>query len=297
MNNGINGSAPRSASPLASLSPERLASVAARHRAHFEISWRTRFLAGGVIVVLLALAVVAMVRLEVTPERFFSGLSRLGTFVVQMFPPNDEGKFWFFVEALTETLAIAFAGTLTAAVLAAPVAFLAARNVIPNVFVRFAVRRSLDVIRSVDALIWALVWVGVVGLGPFAGVLAIICVDFGAFGKLFSEAIETTDNRASEGVLSTGGNRIHRIRFALIPQVLPVMASQVLYFFESNVRSATIIGIVGAGGVGQYLAELLRVLDLPPLGVLIFMILVTVAVIDVISSRLRLAIIGQPQRP
>ncbi|WP_448953551.1 phosphonate ABC transporter, permease protein PhnE [Labrys neptuniae] len=292
-----NKQASRPMGPLSRLGAEDLAAVAARHRQYFEPSWQARSLIGAVIAVMTAIAIFALIRLEVTPERFFSGLSRLGFFVVQMFPPNDEGKFWFFLKALAETLAIAFAGTLTAAVLAAPVAFLAARNVIPNIFVRFAVRRGLDVIRSVDALIWALVWVGVVGLGPFAGVLAIICSDFGALGKLFSEVVEAADNKASEGVLSTGGNPVHRIRFALIPQVLPVMASQVLYFFESNVRSATIIGIVGAGGVGQYLAELLRVLDLPPLGVLIFLILVTVAIIDVISSRLRLAIIGQPQRP
>lgn len=283
--------------PVGPLADQDLAAVAARYPAYFKPSWQTRGMIAAVIGILFGLAIFAMIQLEVTPTRFFSGLSRLGYLVIQMFPPTTEGKFWFFISALAETLAIAFAGTLTAAMLAAPVAFLAARNVIPNIFIHFTVRRGLDIIRSVDALIWALVWVGVVGLGPFAGVLAIICVDFGGLGKLFSEAIEASDNKASEGVLSTGGNGLHRIRFALIPQVLPVMASQVLYFFESNVRSATIIGIVGAGGVGQYLAEMLRVLDLPPLGVLIFMILITVAVIDVISSRLRLAIIGRPQRP
>ncbi|MDQ0394668.1 phosphonate transport system permease protein [Labrys monachus] len=245
---------------------------------------------------MLALLFLAMVRLEITPERFAAGLLRLGTYVRQMLPPDSEGRFWFFVEALVQTLGIAFAGTLTAAILAAPVSFLAARNIVPNIFAHFAVRRGLDVIRSVDALIWALIWINVVGLGPFAGVLAIICVDFGGLGKLFSEAIEATDARAGEGVISTGGNQLHRIRFALIPQVLPVMASQVLYFFESNVRSATIIGIVGAGGVGQYLAEMVRMLDLQPLGILVFMILVTVAVIDLISSRIRLAIIGRPPR-
>ncbi len=287
-------SQPATTSPLR----ERdIADVMARHPGYFQPSWRNRATIIGTIAILLVLAIFAMIRLEVTPDRFFSGLSRLSYFVVQMFPPNADGKFWFFVSALVETLAIAFAGTLTAAILAAPVAFLAARNVIPNIFIHFTVRRGLDIIRSVDALIWALVWVGVVGLGPFAGVLAIICVDFAGLGKLFSEAIETSDDKASEGVLSTGGSGLHRVRFALIPQVLPVMASQVLYFFESNVRSATIIGIVGAGGVGQYLAEMVRVLDLPPLGVLIFMILVTVAIIDVISSRLRLAIIGARQRP
>ena len=108
-----------------------------------------------------------------------------------------------------------------------------------------------------------------------------------------SEAIETAETRPVEGVLASGGGRFATIRFGLLPQVLPIFASQALYFFESNTRSATIIGIVGAGGVGQYLAEMVRMLDLPPLGVLIFMILVTVAIIDVISSRLRLAIIGR----
>jgi phosphonate transport system permease protein len=273
-----------------------LAALAARYPTYFRPSWGNRVKIGVVAAALIALMVFAMIRLEITPERFVSGLFRLGTFVRQMLPPDAGGRFWFFVEALEQTLGIAFAGTLTAAMLAAPVSFLAARNVVPNIFAHFAVRRGLDVIRSVDALIWALIWINVVGLGPFAGVLAIICVDFGGLGKLFSEAIEATDRRAAEGVISTGGSQLHRIRFALIPQVLPVMASQVLYFFESNVRSATIIGIVGAGGVGQYLAEMVRMLDLQPLGVLIFMILVTVAVIDVVSSRLRLAIIGRPQR-
>ena len=116
--------------------------------------------------------------------------------------------------------------------------------------------------RSVDVLIWALIWINVVGLGPFAGALAIACSDFGALGKLFSEAIETCDRRPGEGVVASGGSALHRIRFGLIPGVLPVLASQVLYFFESNTRSATIIGIVGAGGIGQYLTELIRVLEL-----------------------------------
>lgn len=273
-----------------------LSAVATRYPACFQPSWRGRAFTAGIVAAMLALLVVAMVRLEFTPERFFSGISRLGNFTVLMFPPNSEGKFWFFVQALGETLAIAFAGTMIAALLAAPIAFLAAINVVPNIFAHFTARRGLDVIRGIDVLIWALAWVSVVGLGPFAGVLAIICVDFGSLGKLFSEAIEASDTKASEGVISAGGSQLHRIRFALLPQVLPVMASQTLYFFESNVRSATVLGIVGAGGVGQYLQELLRVLDLPPLCVLIIMILVTVAVIDRISSRLRLAIIGQPQK-
>jgi phosphonate transport system permease protein len=133
-----------------------------------------------------------------------------------------------------ETLAIAFLGTLLAALLALPVSLLAARNIIPSVFLRFPVRRFLDSIRGIDTLIWALVWINVVGLGPFAGVLAIATSDFGAFGKLFSEAIEGADRKQVEGIRASGGSKLHEIRFGLMPQVLPVLAGQILYFIEST---------------------------------------------------------------
>lgn len=223
----------------------------------------------------------------------FEGLHRLGWFVVLMIPPNPGTHFWIYLQALGETLAIAFLGTLLAAALAAPVSLLAARNVIPFSLIRFPVRRFLDSIRGVDTLIWALVWINVVGLGPFAGVLAIASSDFGAFGKLFSEAIEAADRKEVEGVRSTGGSALHEIRFGLIPQVLPVLASQVLYYIESNTRSATIIGIVGAGGIGLQLAEQIRVLEWQEVSFLILMILIAVAAIDFISNRLRFAVIGK----
>ena len=123
--------------------------------------------------------------------------------------------------------------------------------------------------------------------------LAIAVSDFGAFGKLFSEAIEAADQKQVEGIRASGGNALHEIRFGLMPQVLPVIAGQVLYFIESNTRSATIIGIVGAGGIGLQLAEQIRVLEWQKVSFLILMILVAVAAIDWISSKLRFAIIGQ----
>eukprot|EP01036_Dinobryon_divergens_P049933 gene49933-66885_t len=132
---------------------------------------------------------------------------------------------------------------------------LAAKNVVANRILHFASRRFLDTIRGVDTLIWALIWINVVGLGPFAGILAIMTSDFGSFGKLFSEAIEASDRKPVDGVLSAGGSELHGFRFGILPQVLPVLLSQVLYYFESNTRSATIIGIVGAGGIGLYLAN------------------------------------------
>jgi len=270
--------------------------IRARHPEQFrtDIAGRLRLLA--VLGAVLGLAAYGMWALEFSLARILGGLGRLGGFALEMLPPSAGGRFGVFLHALAETLGIAFLGTLTAAILAFPVAFLAARNVVPNPFARFAVRRGLDVIRSVDVLIWALIWINVVGLGPFAGALAIACSDVGAFGKLFSEAIETCDRKPAEGVVASGGSALHRIRFGLIPGVLPVLASQVLYFFESNTRSATIIGIVGAGGIGQYLTELIRVLELQQVAFLVLMILVTVALIDWVSGRLRRAIIGGAAR-
>ena len=282
--------------PKLSLRDEAMADIArlkAAHPASFAVSWRRRLGTMGTIAVLLGLALFALYDLEFSLIRLVNGVARLGTFVVAMMPPSPGGRLFVFVEALGQTLAIAFLGTLVAAILAFPVAFLAARNVVPNIFVHFAARRAVDVIRSVDVLIWALIWINVVGLGPFAGALAIACSDFGAFGKLFSEAIETADRRAVDGIAASGGSRLHQVSFALVPQILPVIASQVLYFFESNTRSATIIGIVGAGGIGGYLTELIRVLDLQEVAFLVLMILATVAAIDVVSSRLRFAMIGR----
>jgi len=288
-------SRPRPASLREAALAEREA-LRARYPKQFRTDWAGRLRGIAVLATAVGLAAYGMWALDFSLLRIVHGLGRLFGFAVEMLPPSAGGRFGVFLRALAETLGIAFLGTLTAALFAFPVAFLAARNVVPNPFARFAVRRGLDVMRSVDVLIWALIWINVVGLGPFAGALAIACSDFGAFGKLFSEAIETGDRRPAEGVVASGGSGLHRIRFGLIPGVLPVLASQVLYVFESNTRSATIIGIVGAGGIGQYLTELIRVLELQQVAFLVLMILVTVAMIDGVSGRLRRAIIGGAAR-
>jgi phosphonate transport system permease protein len=231
--------------------------------------------------------------LEFSPARMLAGLHQLGWITLMMIPPDPGSSLPTYLVAMGETLSIALLGTTLAAVLALPVSLLAPRNIVPSNLFRFPVRRLLDSIRGVDTLIWALVWINVVGLGPFAGVLAIAISDFGAFGKLFSEAIEAADSKQVEGIRASGGNALHEIRFGLMPQVLPVIAGQVLYFIESNIRSATIIGIVGAGGIGLQLAEQIRVLEWQKVSFLILMILVAVAAIDWISGKLRFAIIGR----
>ena len=253
----------------------------------------TRLATPAMIVAAFAIFVFGLVDLDFSPARLFAGLNQLGWITLMMIPPDPGSSLPAYLSALGETLSIALLGTTIAAVAALPFSLLAARNIIPSAWLRFPVRRAFDSIRGVDTLIWALVWINVVGLGPFAGVLAIALSDFGAFGKLFSEAIEAADKKQVEGIRASGGNALHEIRFGLMPQVLPVIAGQVLYFIESNTRSATIIGIVGAGGIGLQLAEQIRVLEWQKVSFLILMILVAVAAIDWISGKLRFAIIGQ----
>ena len=167
-----------------------IASVKARHEALFAPNWRARTAVVGVIAAMTALYVVAFVTFDVPWARVVPGLRQLAWFVVAMFPPDPDGHLITYLNALGETLAIALLGTLLGAVLALPLGVLAARNVIPSAFLRLPIKRFFDAVRGVDTLIWALIWINVVGLGPFAGVLAIATSDFGALGKLFAEIIE-----------------------------------------------------------------------------------------------------------
>lgn len=243
----------------------------------------------------LALLIFGLWYLGFSPAKILLGLGSLGNFVVLMFPPDwgDNASLSRYMRALGETVAIALLGTMLAAVIALPLSFIAARNTTVSRILRFFARRSFDTLRGIDTLVWALIWVNVVGLGPFAGVLAIASSDIGSFGKLFSEAIEGSDRKPVEGILAAGGSRLHAIRFGILPQVAPVLIGQYLYYFESNTRSATIIGIVGAGGIGLQLSEQIRTLEWQTVCFIIIMILITVSVIDLISSRLRTAIIGK----
>lgn len=277
------------------LSAADRAALVARHKLAIDGSLHARLTTIAVVAGLVGLFLYGLSTLETSFWRVISGFGNLGTFVVLMLPPDPGSlaRAMIFVKALFETIAIAFLGTILAAILAFPLGFIAAKNVVANRIVHFLTRRSLDTVRGVDALIWALIWVNVVGLGPFAGMLAIMTSDLGAFGKLYSEAIESADSKPVEGVTSSGGGKLHEIRFGLIPQVLPVIASQVLYYIESNTRSSTIIGIVGAGGIGLYLAETIRTLEWQQVSFLILLILAAVTAIDFLSSKLRFAIIGQ----
>lgn len=276
--------------------PEPVSDIALKQRYH--AAFRASSGQGYVLALaMLALLVFGLWHLGFSFSKFAAGIANLGSFALMMLPPSwgTTANLLRYLHALGETVAIAFLGTLFAALFAFPLSFLAARNTTIAWVVRLLARRSFDTLRGVDMLIWALIWVNVVGLGPFAGVLAIMSSDLGSFGKLFSEAIESSDRKPLEGVLAAGGSRIHGIRFGIIPQVLPVLISQFLYYFESNTRSATIIGIVGAGGIGLQLSEQIRTLEWQTVSFLIILILLTVAAIDMVSTRLRRAITGNAQ--
>ena len=157
--------------------------------------------------------------------------------------------------AIFETILMAFLGTCGAGLIALPLAFLAERNFTPILAVRFAARRLFDFVRGVDALIWTIILARAFGPGPLTGALAILITDTGTFGKIFSEALENVDSKQIEGVASTGAKPLQRYRFGVIPQITPVLLSQLLYFLESNTRSATIIGAITGGGIGLMLTQ------------------------------------------
>ncbi|MEX2482579.1 MAG: phosphonate ABC transporter, permease protein PhnE [Gammaproteobacteria bacterium] len=234
---------------------------------------------------------------DANPMRVIEGLNKLGLLVRLMIPPHPGDGFWEYSYAMLETLGMAFLGTLIAAVVAVPLGFLGAKNVMPNWLFHFTLRRFYDGFRGIDGLVWALIFVSAVGLGPFAGVLAIAVGDVMIFAKLFAEAIENVDRKPVEGVRASGGSTVHAMRLGVLPQVFPVMVSHVLYFFESNVRSATILGIVGAGGIGLQLSDRIRINNWQEAAFIILMILVTVAVIDNLSRRIRMKIINADTGP
>lgn len=195
---------------------------------------------------------------------------------------------------LLQTIVMAFMGTLLAMLVAFPLSFIAARNITRNRPVNQITKRFFDFVRSVDMLIWALFFTRAFGPGPLAGISAIFVTDTGTLGKLYSEALENIDDKQREGVKSVGAPAAAVQRFGVLPQVMPVFASQALYFWESNTRSATIIGAVGAGGIGLKLWEAMRTnSDWENVAYMVLLILVVVFLFDAISNSLRSRLMGK----
>ena len=222
-------------------------------------------------------------------EDLLKGFSKMKPILYSMINWNDflSWNFNSILIGILQTLAMAFLGTLAASIVSIPLGLMASRKVIRISFPRFIIRRFLDFIRGVDILIWALIFVRAFGLGPLSGVLAIFVVDTGTLSKLYSEAADNSDNKQIEGLTSSGANKLSTLRFGLIPQVMPIFISQSLYFFESKSRSAVILGIVGAGGIGLQLSERMKAQYWDQAFFIIIIILIMVAVIDRLSRFLR----------
>jgi phosphonate transport system permease protein len=188
---------------------------------------------------------------------------------------------------------MAFAGTLLAVAVAFPLSFLAARNITPSRIVNQVTKRFFDFQRTVDGLIWALFFIRAFGPGPIPGIAAIFFTDIGSLGKLYAEALENIDDKQREGMRSVGAPPVVVQRYGVLPQVLPVFVSQALYHFESNTRSATIIGAVGAGGIGLKLLEAMRTnQDWENVFYMVLLILVVVYLVDALSGMLRRRLAG-----
>ena len=195
---------------------------------------------------------------------------------------------------LLQTLVMAFLGTLLGAIVALPLAFLAARNITPNAVLNQTLKRLFDFLRSVDMLIWALFFTRAFGPGPLAGSAAIFFTEAGTLGKIYAEGLENIDDREREGVQSTGASTLQVHRFGVVPQIVPVLVSQTLYQWESNTRGATIIGAVGAGGIGLKLWEAMRTnSNWANVAYMVLLILVVVMCFDAASNAIRSRLIGR----
>ncbi|SLN20103.1 Phosphate-import permease protein PhnE [Pseudoruegeria aquimaris] len=233
---------------------------------------------------------------DFSPARIWTGLGRLGQIAGFMFPPHiwqTWAEWAEILKGLGETLSMAFLGTLLGALVAFPLSLLGAKNIMPWPWVRYPARRFYDLIRAFETLILALIFIRAFGLGPLPGILAIAVSEIGTFSKLFSEALENTSEKPVEGVKASGGSRLEQIRYAIGPQVNPVILSILLYNFESNVRSGTILGIVGAGGIGFLLSDRIAAYKWNEAWTIIFLIIAMVYVIDWLSAKVRKKIIGE----
>jgi phosphonate transport system permease protein len=219
------------------------------------------------------------------PVRLARGVPWILDFLRRMLPPDLQVLPSALAGALI-TVEIALLGTAVAAALALPLGFLSARNVAPPPLF-YPARAVLNLFRSVDTLVYALVFVAAVGLGPFPGVLAVVAYTTTSLAKLYSEAIEGIDPGPVDAVTATGATRLQVLRFGVLPQVLPLFLSYVLYRLETNIRAATVLGFVGAGGIGFYLQTYLRMIDYPAASTALLVTIVMVMVVDALSSRLR----------
>ncbi|EKN6126595.1 phosphonate ABC transporter, permease protein PhnE, partial [Yersinia enterocolitica] len=225
-------------------------------------------------------------------QAFVNGSQQISRYFLRMFVWHDfvNWPFRYYFGQIFITLAIVFAGTLTATLIALPLSFLAARNVMSTPSLRlisFVVRRFLDIFRGIDMAIWGLIFVRAVGMGPLAGVLAIIMQDMGLLGKLYAEGHEAVDKSPNRGLTAMGANALQKQRFGIFTQSFPTFLALSLYQIESNTRSAAVLGFVGAGGIGLVYAENMRLWNWDVVMFITLIMVVIVMIMDKVSATLR----------
>lgn len=287
------------ASAIPILPPGQVDQLSAGYRAEQAAKRRTTLVG---LLLLLILVLAAGHVAEVDVRRFFENLYRFTDYIVRIFH-LDNGKLvftdiwggetsWFWglerwLSRLWDTILIAYLGTLFGAIGAFLLCFAATVNLATGRPQRFIVRRFLEFCRTVPEIVFALIFVVAFGLGPVPGVLAIMIHTMGALGKLFAEVVENIDMKPVEGALASGATRWEAIRYAVVPQVLPNFASYALLRFEINVRGASVMGFVGAGGIGQDLIEAIRRFYYSDVSAILLLIIVTIVIIDLVTERIR----------
>jgi phosphonate transport system permease protein len=240
---------------------------------------------------------------EVRIDKFIQGIPDFFNYIKEMVPSihfktffYDMGEWYWgikkWIVLLLDTIMIGFLGTLIGAFFGILFSFLASSNLMKNKIIFQLARRCLEISRSVPEIVYALMFVFAFGLGPFPGVLAISIHTAGSLGKLFSEVNENADYKPCEGIIGSGGNWLQMIRFGIIPQVLPNYLSYMLLRFEINIRAASIIGFVGAGGIGQELMLVIRQFIYTDISAIVIMIIIIVSIIDLVCEKYRHTIIG-----
>lgn len=237
-------------------------------------------------VLAIALLIASARTANVDLPQFWQRIPTVGEWLSRLFPP-DFSELPIFLEAIWETLAIAMIGTGCAIVVAVPLALLVARNITPVRWLATPLRGLLNLLRGIDTAIFALFFVSIVGLGPFAGALGVAFHTTGSMAKLYAEVLESLPNEPIEAIEATGSDRLRTFAFAVLPEALPGLTGISLYLWEFNVRSSVILGIVGAGGIGYELLVSLKLLDFPRLCTILLLILAMVSLIDALSAYLR----------
>lgn len=237
------------------------------------------------MVVAIAILIYAGQKSDLSFVELIQGSGNMIEYVGRYFPP-DFTDWRFYLSDILETIGMGIWGTLTAAIVAVPLSIMAADNIAP-IWLVFLIRRFMDAMRAINEVVFALIFVVAVGLGPFAGVLALFVHTSGTLGKLFSEAIEAIEPGPVEGIRATGASKIQEIIFGVIPQVIPLWTSFTLYRFEANVRAASVLGIVGAGGIGVSLYQSFRAFKYGKVCAILIILISAVAIIDTISAKVR----------